>query len=89
MISTATIVVVLVGAFLLGVKFTVDLIKHRPHKVELGFGDVRPRGGMREYKAGARAYRGKFSRFGARWWLLAMGFLQLIAKRVIAWVRSV
>jgi hypothetical protein len=44
MISTATIMVVLVGAFLLGVKFTVDLIKHRPRKVELGFGDLRPRG---------------------------------------------
>jgi hypothetical protein len=48
MISTAAIVVVLTGAFLLGVKFTVDLIKHRPRKVELGFGDVRSRGAMKE-----------------------------------------
>ena len=43
MISTLAIVVVLAGAFLLGVKFTLDLIKHRPRKVELGFGDVRSR----------------------------------------------
>jgi hypothetical protein len=35
MISAATIVVVLVGAFLLGVKFMVDLIKHRPRKVHI------------------------------------------------------
>jgi hypothetical protein len=87
MISTATIMVALVGAFLVGVKFTVDLIKHRPRKVELGFGDLCPRGTMNEYKAGARAYRGKFPRL-ARWWLLGMGFLQLIPRRIIAWVRS-
>jgi hypothetical protein len=86
MISTPTIVVVLVGAFLLGVKFMVDLIKHRPRKVELGFGDVRPRGAMKEYKAGARAYLGKFPRL-ARWCFLGMGFLQLILRRIIAWVR--
>ena len=48
MISTLAIVVVLAGAFLLGVKFTLDLIKHRPRKVELGFGDVRSRGTAKE-----------------------------------------
>jgi hypothetical protein len=34
-ISTATIVVVLVAAFLLGVKLLVDVIKHRPRKVDV------------------------------------------------------
>ena len=35
MISTATIVVVLVAAFLLGVKLLIDLIKHRARKVDV------------------------------------------------------
>jgi hypothetical protein len=87
MIPTAIIVVVLVGAFLLGVKFTADLIKHRPRKVELGFGDVRPRGAVKGYKAGARAYRGKFPRL-AHWWFLGIGFLQLIPRMITAWLRS-
>jgi hypothetical protein len=39
--STATIVVVLVCAFLLGVKLTVDLVRHRRRKGEFGSGDVR------------------------------------------------
>jgi hypothetical protein len=39
MIPTATIVVVLVAAFLLGVKFTVDLIRHRRRKVDLSRGE--------------------------------------------------
>jgi hypothetical protein len=44
MISTATIVVVLVAAFLLGVKLMVDLVRHRRRKVELGLSGLRPRG---------------------------------------------
>ncbi len=55
MISTATIVVVLVGAFLLGVKLTVDLVRHRRRKVELGLGDLRSSGTMKEYKAGSKS----------------------------------
>ena len=39
MISTATIVAVLVAAFLLGVKFTVDLIRHRRRKVDISRGE--------------------------------------------------
>jgi len=39
MISTATIVVVLVAAFLLGVKFTVDLIRNRHRKVDISRGE--------------------------------------------------
>ena len=35
MVSTATIVAVLVAAFLLGVKFTVDLIRQRRRKVDI------------------------------------------------------
>jgi hypothetical protein len=51
MISTAPIAVVLVIAFLLGVKFSVDLVKHRRRKVKLGLGDIRPRGGTQEHQA--------------------------------------
>lgn len=40
---TATIVVVLVCAFLLGVKLIVDLVRHRHRKGEFGSGDVRHR----------------------------------------------
>ena len=57
MISTLAIVVVLAGAFLLGVKFTLDLIKHRPRKVELGFGDVRTRGTRKEQSRGKSVSR--------------------------------
>ena len=39
MISTATIVVVLVAAFLLGVKFTVDLTRHWRQKVDISRGE--------------------------------------------------
>ena len=55
MISTATIVVVLGGAFLLGVKLTVDLVKHRRRKVDLGLGYVRPSATVKEYKAGSQS----------------------------------
>ena len=48
MISTAPIAIVLVIAFLLGVKFCFDLVKHRRRKVRLGLGDIRPRGRMKE-----------------------------------------
>jgi len=54
MISTATTVVVLVGAFLLGVRLTVDLVKHRRRKVELGLGDVLHRTTMKNHKAGGK-----------------------------------
>jgi hypothetical protein len=33
--STATIVLVLVAGFLLGVKLLIDLIKHRTRKIDL------------------------------------------------------
>ena len=36
MIATATIFGLLIAAFLLGVKFLVDLIRqHRPHKIDM------------------------------------------------------
>jgi hypothetical protein len=35
MVSTVITVIVLVGLFLLGIKFAIDLIRERPHKKPL------------------------------------------------------
>jgi hypothetical protein len=51
MSSTTAITVVLACAFLLGVKLTVNLVRHRRRKVEFGLGDVRPRNARKDYKA--------------------------------------
>ena len=55
MTSTAPIAIVLVIAFLLGLKFAIDLAKHRRRKVKLGLCDIRPRGTTKERKAGSKS----------------------------------
>jgi len=50
MSSTIAITVVLVCAFVLGVKLTVDVVRHRRRKVEFGLGDVGPRSARKDYK---------------------------------------